>query len=130
MNYFSSLIIALFLLSSCEKQAFKIISVKGKLIDKHTGVPLRVNVALYTIKRSSANGKEGASEKLHLTECPTSPDGSFTLHTHASKVDSYFLAITDGSEDHRTVFSGNNASSGFSANDHHTTDLGEVRIDP
>jgi hypothetical protein len=130
MKYFNLLIITLFLLSSCEKQAFKIISVKGKIINKHTGLPLRVNVGLYTIKRSSVSGKESSFEKMHLTECPTSPDGSFELHTHASKVDSYFLEIIDGSEDHRTVYYGSNASSGFSANTHHTTDLGELRTDP
>lgn len=110
----------------CQKKPFKIITVKGRLMDKSSGAAMGTVVYLYTIDKFSAQGNESKAEKIELTEAPTSPDGAFTLRTHASKNDSYFLLIRD-KQGFPKVIEGYPNCNGFKANHKKTTDLGEIK---
>lgn len=125
MKNLVALLLCLILLG-CQKKPFKIITIKRRITDKHSGSAMGTVVYLYTVDKFSTEGNESKAEKIELTETPTSPDGAFTLRTHASKSNSYFLLIRD-KQGFPKVIEGYPNCNGFKANHKKTTDLGEIK---
>jgi hypothetical protein len=122
-----SLAVLFLLFFSCQKELFDKVTIKGKIIDKASGLPLQIKISLFTTDRSSLSGRSSTTKFIGIAQTETASDGTFTLKSRASTTDSYFLwAYARGS--FGCVYDHGRPDNGFFADENAVTDLGDIFI--
>lgn len=108
---------------SCQKKAFKHVTIKGKIVYDSTMAPFTDTV--YIMADDATSAKNSTEASIFIGEAACSSDGSFEIRAKSSRRSSYYLYVRTKN---RSYNANPNGHRSFSAADNKTTDLGTILL--
>lgn len=116
-------LISVIVFCSCQKKAFKHVTIRGKIIYDSTMLPFTDTV--YIMADDATSAKNSTEATIFIGEVACKSDGSFEIRSRSSKRSNYYLYIRTKNRSYNVNPNGHRS---FSAADNKTTDLGTIIV--
>ncbi len=112
------------LVGSCQKKAFKRVTVRGVILNSISHQPVQTKV--YLVADDATSSKNSQQQSMTLSSTQSNVDGSFVLESKASKRNTYYIHANDSTGKRINVKV--QYSYSFSAVENGTKELGNIYI--